>query len=111
LRPRFLWGVAPKAPDCVRGIFPQNLSQTPFISKPPDFFGLSTAAWVLRFRQKSPRTLMNESWWCGGVWGARITIVLARSGGASGYRARPNGLQSTFKARVTLLFFPEIGVD
>jgi len=25
LKPRFLWGVAPKAPDCGRGIFPQNL--------------------------------------------------------------------------------------
>jgi hypothetical protein len=44
LRPRFLWGVAPKAPDCGRGISPQKPSQTPFISKPPDFFGLSTAA-------------------------------------------------------------------
>ena len=44
LKPRFLWGAAPKAPDCGRGIFPQNPSQIPFISKPPDFFGLSTAA-------------------------------------------------------------------
>ena len=52
LRGRFLWGVAPKAPDCGHGIFPQKTSQTPFISKPPDFFGLSTAALVLRFRQK-----------------------------------------------------------
>ena len=61
LRGRFLWGVAPKAPDCGRGIYPQNPSQTPFISKPPDFFGLSTAAWVLRFLQKRLRTLMNGS--------------------------------------------------
>ena len=52
LKPRFLWGVAPKAPDCGRGIYPQKPSQTPFISKPPDFFGLGTAAWVLCFRQK-----------------------------------------------------------
>ena len=52
LRPRFLWGVAQKAPDCGRGISPQKPSQTPFISKPPDFFGLGTAAWVFGFRQK-----------------------------------------------------------
>ena len=63
LRPRFLWGVAPKAPDCGRGISPQNPSQPPFISKPPDFFGLGTAAWVFCFRQKRPRTLMNGSSW------------------------------------------------
>ena len=44
LRPRFLWGVAPKAPDCGSGTRPKKPSQTPFISKPPDFFGLSTAA-------------------------------------------------------------------
>ena len=44
LKPRFLWGVAPKAPDCGCDIYPQKPSQTPFISKPPDFFGLSTAA-------------------------------------------------------------------
>ena len=44
LKPRFLRGVAPKAPDCGRGTFPKKSSQTPFISKPPDFFGLSTAA-------------------------------------------------------------------
>ena len=44
LRRRFLWGEAQKAPDCGRGISPQNPSQTPFISKPPDFFGLGTAA-------------------------------------------------------------------
>ncbi len=61
LKPRFLWGVAPKAPDCGRGIFPQKPSQPPFISKPPDFFGLGTAAWVFGFRQKRPRTLMNGS--------------------------------------------------
>jgi hypothetical protein len=52
LKPRFLWGVAPKAPDCGCGISPQNPPQTPFISKPPDFFGLGTAAWVFGFRQK-----------------------------------------------------------
>jgi len=52
LRPRFLWGAAPKAPDCGRGFFPQKPSQTAFISKPPDFFWLSTAAWVFGFRQK-----------------------------------------------------------
>ena len=40
LRPRFLWGVAPKAPVSGRSIFPQKPSQTPFISKPPDFSGL-----------------------------------------------------------------------
>ena len=44
LRSRFLWGVGPKAPDCGCGISPQKTSQTPFVSKPPDFFGLSTAA-------------------------------------------------------------------
>ena len=44
LKPRFLWGVAPKAPDCGSGTRPKKPSQTPFISKPPDFFGFSTAA-------------------------------------------------------------------
>ena len=61
LKSRFLWGVAPKAPDCGRGIFPQKPSQPSFVSKPPDFFGLSTAAWVFGFWQKRPRTLMNGS--------------------------------------------------
>ena len=61
LGPRTTRGFALKVPDCGRGIFPQKPSQTPFISKPPDFFGLSTAAWVLRFRQKRPRTLANGS--------------------------------------------------
>ena len=42
LRSRFLWGVGPKAPDCGRRISPQKPSQTPFISKPPDFFGFSS---------------------------------------------------------------------
>ena len=61
LKFRFLWGVARKAPDCGRSISPQKPSQTPFVSKPPDFLGLSTAAWIFGFRQKSPRTLMNGS--------------------------------------------------
>ena len=36
-------------------------SQTPFISKPPDFSRLATAAWVFGSGQKRPRTLMNGS--------------------------------------------------
>ena len=27
-------------------------AEPPFVSKPPDFFGLGTAAWVFGFRQK-----------------------------------------------------------
>jgi len=44
LKPGFLWGAAPKARDCGSGICPKKPSQAPFISKPPDFFGLGTAA-------------------------------------------------------------------
>ena len=44
LKPRFLWGEEPKAPDCGSGTRPKKPSQTTFISKPPDFFGLSTLA-------------------------------------------------------------------
>ena len=68
---RAVWGVAPKAPDCGSGFCRQKPSQTPFISKPPDFFGLGTAAWVFWFWPKRPRTLMNGSSWCGGVWGGQ----------------------------------------
>jgi hypothetical protein len=45
-------GVAQKAPDCGSGFCRQKTSQTPFVSKHPDFFGLGTAAWVFWFRQK-----------------------------------------------------------
>ena len=42
LRYRFLRGAAQKAPDCGRGNRPKKPSQTPFVSKPHDFFGLGS---------------------------------------------------------------------
>ena len=50
---RSVWGVAPKAPDCGSGTRPKKPSQTPFISKPPDFFWFSSEVSQWRFQRKS----------------------------------------------------------
>ena len=42
LKPRTTRGFALKAPDCGSGTRPKKPSQTPFVSKPPDFFGFSS---------------------------------------------------------------------